>query len=307
MPIDWFTVVAQGVNFLILVVLLRRFLYGPIQRAVAQRETRLQERLREAEEKSRAADEREASLANEQAELEATRDRAMADARAKADTERRGLTAAARRDVERARSEWMESFAQQRSAVMAQFARATTNAACDIARRTLRDLADASLEERLVTRFLGHLGALKDPERSAFADAARAADGHVTVRTGFPLSPEQKASLETGLADVLQRQPAIAFMAAGHGENGITVEASGRRIAWTLDRYVDEIQARLTADLDEELERFDTSASATAPRAEARAVGTEPSDGRTAASTASIAKLVPTTDRPESDRKGGVA
>ena len=38
MPINWFTVVAQVINFLILVWLLKRFLYKPILHAIDERE-----------------------------------------------------------------------------------------------------------------------------------------------------------------------------------------------------------------------------------------------------------------------------
>jgi len=38
MLIDWFTVVAQVINFLILVWLMKRFLYKPILNAIAARE-----------------------------------------------------------------------------------------------------------------------------------------------------------------------------------------------------------------------------------------------------------------------------
>ena len=37
MLIDWFTVFAQALNFLILVWLMQRFLYKPIQRAIDER------------------------------------------------------------------------------------------------------------------------------------------------------------------------------------------------------------------------------------------------------------------------------
>ena len=40
MPINWFTVAAQAINFLILVWLLKRFLYKPILHAIDERETR---------------------------------------------------------------------------------------------------------------------------------------------------------------------------------------------------------------------------------------------------------------------------
>ena len=48
MQIDWLTVAAQIVNFLVLVWLLQRFLYGPITRAMARRETRIEDRLADA-------------------------------------------------------------------------------------------------------------------------------------------------------------------------------------------------------------------------------------------------------------------
>ena len=51
MLIDWFTVVAQIVNFLILVALLKHFLYGPLVRAIDAREERIAARLAEAERK----------------------------------------------------------------------------------------------------------------------------------------------------------------------------------------------------------------------------------------------------------------
>ena len=49
MLIDWFTVAAQAVNFLILVWLLKRFLYKPILGAMDAREQRIASRLRQAE------------------------------------------------------------------------------------------------------------------------------------------------------------------------------------------------------------------------------------------------------------------
>ena len=39
MTIDWFTVGAQTLNFLLLVWLLKRYLYGPILKAIDDRET----------------------------------------------------------------------------------------------------------------------------------------------------------------------------------------------------------------------------------------------------------------------------
>jgi F-type H+-transporting ATPase subunit b len=60
--INWFTVIAQIVNFLILVVLLKYLLYNRIVRAMDAREGKIQSHLKEAEEKERAAEREEESL-----------------------------------------------------------------------------------------------------------------------------------------------------------------------------------------------------------------------------------------------------
>ncbi len=53
MLINWFVVAAQIINFLILVALLKRFLYGPIVAAMTAREDKIAGRLKEAQQKRR--------------------------------------------------------------------------------------------------------------------------------------------------------------------------------------------------------------------------------------------------------------
>ncbi len=57
MLIDWFTVVAQIVNFLILVWLLKRFLYKPILDALDAREKKIAKELADADLKKTEATE----------------------------------------------------------------------------------------------------------------------------------------------------------------------------------------------------------------------------------------------------------
>jgi F-type H+-transporting ATPase subunit b len=56
MLIDWFTVGAQVLNFLILVWLLKRFLYKPILHAIDEREKRIAKELADADAKKAEAE-----------------------------------------------------------------------------------------------------------------------------------------------------------------------------------------------------------------------------------------------------------
>ena len=49
MLIDWFTVAAQALNFLILLWLMKRFLYAPILHAIDAREQRIAAELKDAD------------------------------------------------------------------------------------------------------------------------------------------------------------------------------------------------------------------------------------------------------------------
>ncbi|MCA1796368.1 MAG: hypothetical protein LC645_02300 [Geobacteraceae bacterium] len=66
MLIDNFTVIAQLINFLILVWLLKRFLYQPVLRAVDAREARLQEQQQQAQEEQNQAQELKHELEQKQ-------------------------------------------------------------------------------------------------------------------------------------------------------------------------------------------------------------------------------------------------
>ena len=55
MQIDWLTTGAQIINFLVLLWLLKRFLYQPVIRAMDRREEKIAHRIREAEHREQTA------------------------------------------------------------------------------------------------------------------------------------------------------------------------------------------------------------------------------------------------------------
>src|SRR5665647_1757282 len=62
MQINWFTVIAQIINFLILVWLLKRFLYKPILKAIDEREEKIAAQIKDAEAKDVTAKKEQAEF-----------------------------------------------------------------------------------------------------------------------------------------------------------------------------------------------------------------------------------------------------
>ena len=70
MLIDWFTVGAQALNFIILVGLMRRFLYKPVLKAIDEREKRIAAELADAAGKKAEAEKERADLQRKQAAMD---------------------------------------------------------------------------------------------------------------------------------------------------------------------------------------------------------------------------------------------
>jgi F-type H+-transporting ATPase subunit b len=103
--IDWFTVIAQIVNFLILVWLLKRFLYQPILRALDAREKRIAAELAAADEKKREAEKERDEFRQKNDEFEQQRSVLLHTASEEAHAERQRLIAAARTDADDLRAQ----------------------------------------------------------------------------------------------------------------------------------------------------------------------------------------------------------
>ncbi|MFT7314341.1 MAG: F-type H+-transporting ATPase subunit b, partial [Paraglaciecola sp.] len=95
MPIDWFTVGAQIINFLILIWLLKRFLYHPILDALDAREQKINDILQDANASNADAKKLKTALEHEQQQLEQHRLLTLNKVNEEAAIQRKKLFAAA--------------------------------------------------------------------------------------------------------------------------------------------------------------------------------------------------------------------
>lgn len=114
MHMDWWTLALQAVNFLVLVGLLRHFLYRPAMAAIEARRVALH-RDREAAGQARLAAEQEAESQRKlTAEIDAGRRAIIAAAEAEADERTRRMMAEARRDADQMLERSRERVAAER-------------------------------------------------------------------------------------------------------------------------------------------------------------------------------------------------
>lgn len=250
MLIDWFTVAAQVVNFLVLVWLLKRFLYKPVLNAIDAREKQIAERLSEAAaERSNATAERSSYEAKNKAFSE-EREGLLAAARTAAGDERAALLQKARSEYETLRARLSEELSEEREELARSIVSRALNEAFAIARRLLGDLSDRNLEERIVEIFVRRLHSLSDQDRAelrkrlAGEQESRASAAPVCVRSAFELSANQRAAIEKELGNVI---PAVAVQYGQAPEliGGIELTANGYLLRWSIEDYLGALRENI--------------------------------------------------------------
>ncbi len=149
MLIDWFTVGAQALNFLILVWLMKRFLYKPILHAIDEREKRIAAELANADTKKAEAQKEHDDFQHKNAEFDQQRAALMSKATAEAQAERQRLLDEARKAAVALSSKQQEALRDEEHNLHQAIIHRTQQEVFAIARKALTDLATTSLEERL--------------------------------------------------------------------------------------------------------------------------------------------------------------
>ncbi len=260
MLFDWFTVFAQIVNFLILVFLLRRFLYGPIVRTMQERERLIQERIQNAERMQQEAEEERKRYQALNEELRQHFEQKQKEAEEEAQAWRREALHSARQEVEATLQEWRRSVQQEIHSFKAELRRFTVQKTFAVAEKAIRDLADASLEERMARAFLSQI-----EQGSLDLSLLKHHDG-LTIQSAFELSPPFRRQMQEALAAHLGRQVALKFEANPELAAGIEIVApDGHQIGWNLRRYLESLEE----ELDSTLQQFilDSHSASSAARA----------------------------------------
>lgn len=250
--INWVTVVAQVVNFLILILLLRYFLYGRIVRAMDKRREEIESRWQEAEaQQAETAQELQAAREQRQ-QLENLRQQALGEIRDEAESYRKELRAGVRAETDQLRRRWAGALREESESFLHELRQRAVEQACGIARRALSDLADAELEQQVVRVFLARLQTLDEERRQPLVRSLSAGKRTAVVQSGFELSPELQQSITSALRHYLLKDVDVRFEPTSDAICGIVLRTDGHKLAWEMSEYLASLEERMALALEEE-------------------------------------------------------
>jgi F-type H+-transporting ATPase subunit b len=251
MLIDWFTVGAQALNFIVLVWLLKRFLYKPILNAVAARETLIAAKLADADAKEAEAQKQRDAFQHKNEAFDRERTGLMSKATDAATAEGHKLLDAARGAADALSAQRQEALRTDAASLNQAIRRRTQQEVFAIARRALTELAGASLEERMAEVFTHRLRTMDAKIKATFAAALKTASGPALVRSAFDLPDKQRAAIEKSFDETFSTQVQLRFEAAPDLVSGIELTANGQKLAWSIADYLASLEKGVGELLDE--------------------------------------------------------
>ncbi|MFQ3213358.1 MAG: F-type H+-transporting ATPase subunit b [Marivirga sp.] len=238
MEINWFTVVAQLVNFFILVWLLKRYLYKPILKGIDDRENKIAAQLQEAEvKKAEAIQEQEDFLQKNRLFDQEKKDRMDEVAVATAE-ERQKLLNQARTDADALTTELYGAAKEQQQHQHLELNRKIKDEVFAVARKMLSELASAGLEEQLAQVFIRRLKALKEEELTQLKTAFEGNHIPIVVRSAFVFPKKQQQLLKKAVDEVLKADSSLQFEETPALIGGIELSTNEYKVDWNISAYL---------------------------------------------------------------------
>lgn len=229
---DLFTFIATIINFIVLVILLRIFLYKRILNAMDKRQQKIQQNWDEAEENRNQAERNAQEYQKKRQDMEQREEELLEEARERARKREQDLVNEAREETEAKKREWEKSIQREHEKFVQEVRERTGKEIMNIMNKVLADLADSELQKKITDKFIRVL-----PESGKMENIS----GEVRISSSGELDDESKKKIESavreqsggnGLKFTYRSDPELVC--------GIELSVQSRKISWNIRQYMDE-------------------------------------------------------------------
>lgn len=248
MEIDWFTFAAQIINFLILLALLKRFLYGPILKAIDDRESEIESRFEQADEQQKVVDSARDDFEARTQELAHAKQQLLAEAAEECEQWKSDRLAEARVETEESRAGWFAALDRERGQLKDNLLSQYRQHSLRLAEGILSCLANKNAQDFLVDAFIKRLQKTQS-KTSSDQPTGEPAD-LTTVRSAFELSPGQQERIEGALTQNSCSPGEIQFRIDESLICGVEIRTRDHEVSWNVCESLDYLAADFSRDLD---------------------------------------------------------
>ncbi|GGW41191.1 F0F1 ATP synthase subunit delta [Arenibacter certesii] len=252
MNINWFTVIAQIINFLVLVWLLKRFLYKPVLTAIDERDKKIASQLENAAAKKAEAEKEYDKFLQKNDIFDKERAAQMNSVYEEADLEKQRLYHGIREEATALRKKYEASLKQREKDLTVKLKRRTKEEVFAITEKTLADLADTKLDQQVVKVFINKIENLDKDNLSKLKNAFNNNE-IINVTSAFELSPISKSVLQKTLKDITGLETDFQYSIDPELISGVEINTKSYQLSWNIEAYLEVLKNNsITKDNDNE-------------------------------------------------------
>jgi F-type H+-transporting ATPase subunit b len=267
MLVNWFTVIAQALNFVVLVWLMKRFLYRPILDAIDTREKRIAAALADADSKKAEAEKALKALEVKTTAFDQDHEARLQKMKEDVESERQNLLSTVRQAAESDGSKHRDALLQDIAALQGSIGLRVQQEVFHIAHKALNDLAGVSIEHRMLDVFLQHLAAIDEPTKAALSKDGAVTTLPAVARSAFDLSEDQRQVIQNTLNETLSKDVPLQFETDPSLICGVAVSMNGQKVSWSLADYLAGLENSMTAFVEATIKKTKDADSKSSPLA----------------------------------------
>lgn len=251
MEINWFTVIAQIINFLVLVWLMKKYLYKPVLDAVDEREKKISAELADAKSKMADAKKEQDEFQKKNDDFDQHRKDLMAQADSDAEQERQKLLFSAKMEVAAFTQKQEDASKQQQAEWDNQVLQKIQQQVFSITRKALTELASTNLEEKSVQVFVSKIKAMNEKDKQQFVEAFHGNTNLVTVKSAFDLSEKDQKNIKTAIAGILGDDSKYDFKTDPKMISGVELSTNGFKLAWNFSTFINSLEKSIASSMSD--------------------------------------------------------
>lgn len=255
MEINWFTFSAQIVNFLILLWLLKRFFYTPLQNVMKKREDEVLSRLEEARQKLVHAEEMSKEYQGKIDQLEKQKNEWLEEAKQESESHRKELLKTARNEVDAIHAKWLKAVESEKKTLMETLERQSVQKILAIVEKIVRDLSDSDLERQTIQRFLEKIQAIDEHDTSKVENIKT--EKEIEIASSFPIEKADQQKIDKTIQKMFSDQTQYNYTTDPDLGFGIELRSNGWKLGWNMKLYLNELRSEIDNLLDQSIRKHE--------------------------------------------------
>ena len=243
MSIDWFTLIAQIFNLILLLFLLRKFLYLPVLKAVEARQILIREELKKAENALIKAEKAEKMCLAKAQKIEKEKQQIFAKVRQEAEKLSADLREEAENQYHHAKEEWKNRLQSEQKGFDVALQKLMAEHFNSFAEKVIQQMANTNLNEQIVEQFIIKIKNLTEQEKISLKNDFYE-QKQIIIQTAMPLSLPLQKKIEDMLCHECKINREIKFVYEVNTEiiGGIILQSGEYMIQWNLKAYLEEFK-----------------------------------------------------------------